>query len=101
MVRRLSLAGCCAVVLAGMACAAAPQGDKLTPKVLVVMLDGLRADVVDNGLAPNMRRLADGTWRSGYHGAWTQCANTLRDGTTESAPNHVGIATGMPSFNIT
>ena len=95
MVRRLSLAGCCAVVLAGMACAAAPQGDKLTPKVLVVMLDGLRADVVDNGLAPNMRRLADGTWRSGYHGAWTLGANTLRDGTTESAPNHVGIATGM------
>ena len=78
-----------------MAYAATPSGGKLVPKALVVMLDGMRADVVGNGFASNMKRLADGKWRAGYHGAWTLCANTLRDGTTESAPNHVAIATGM------
>jgi hypothetical protein len=65
------------------------------PKALVVMLDGMRADTVDNGFAPNIRRLADGKWQRGYRGAWSLSASTLRDGTTESAPNHVGIATGM------
>jgi len=65
------------------------------PKALVIMIDGMRADTVDNGFAPNIKRLADGEWQPGYHGAWTLCASTLRDGTTESAPNHVGIATGM------
>ena len=64
------------------------------PKALVVMLDGMRADTVDNGFAPNIRRLADGQWQPGYRGAWSLCASTLRDGTTESAPNHVAIATG-------
>jgi len=59
------------------------------------MLDGMRADTVDNGFAPNIKRLADGKWQPGYRGAWSLCASTLRDGTTESAPNHVGIATGM------
>ena len=65
------------------------------PKALVVMIDGMRADTVDNGFAPNIRRLADGKWQPGYHGAWSLGASTLRDGSTESAPNHVGIATGM------
>ena len=65
------------------------------PKALVVMLDGMRADTVDNGFAPNIKRLADGKWQPGYRGAWSLCASTLRDATTESAPNHVGIATGM------
>ena len=64
------------------------------PKALVVMLDGMRADTVDNGFAPNIKRLADGQWQPGYRGAWSLCASTLRDGTTESAPNHVAIATG-------
>ena len=64
------------------------------PKALVIMLDGMRADTIDNGLAPNIKSLADGKWQPGYQGAWSLCANTLRDGTTESAPNHVAIATG-------
>lgn len=70
-------------------------GGASAPKALVVMLDGMRADTVDNGFAPNVKRLADGKWQPGYRGAWSLCASTLRDGTTESAPNHVGIATGM------
>ena len=66
-----------------------------TPKAFVVMLDGVRADVIDNGLAPNLKSLADGRWQPGYGGAWSLSASTLRDGTTESAPNHIAIATGM------
>ncbi len=67
------------------------------PKALVVMLDGVRADVVDNGFAPNLKMLADGKWQPGYKGAWSPYAHTIRDGSTESAPNHVAIATGMTS----
>ena len=70
-------------------------GGATAPKALVVMIDGMRADTVDNGFAPNIKRLADGQWQSGYRGAWSLSASALRDGTTESAPNHVGIATGM------
>ena len=81
-------------LIAGVA-SAMSAGGALNPKALVVMLDGMRADTVDNGFAPNIKRLADGQWQSGYRGAWSLCASTLRDGTTESAPNHVGIATGM------
>ena len=66
-----------------------------TPKALVIMLDGQRGDTIDNGLAPNLRRLADGQWQPGYNGAWTLWAGTVRDATTESSPNHVAIATGM------
>ena len=50
------------------------------PKALVVMIDGMRADTVDNGFAPNIRRLAGGKWQLGYHGAWSLGASTLRDG---------------------
>ena len=69
--------------------------DSRAPKALVIMLDGLRGDTIDNGLAPNLRRLADGKWQPGYNGAWTLWAGTVRDATTESSPNHVAIATGM------
>ena len=89
--KNVAVALCCCVA----AFSALGAGSKRAPKALVVMVDGLRADTVDNGFAPNIKRLADGTWQPGYSGAWTLCANTLRDGTTESAPNHVGIATGM------
>ena len=97
MKRALLLAGCCMVVLGSAfpACAATSLGGARVSKALVIMLDGMRADTVDNGLAPNIKALADGQWQPGYHGAWSLSANTLRDGTTESAPNHVGIATGM------
>ena len=97
MKRALLLAGCCTVVLGSAfpACAATSSDGTRVPKALVIMLDGMRADTVDNGLAPNIKSLADGKWQPGYHGAWSLSANTLRDGTTESAPNHVAIATGM------
>ncbi len=97
MKRALLLAGCYTVVLgsAFAARAATLSGGARVPKALVIMLDGMRADTVDNGLAPNIKALAEGKWQPGYNGAWSLSANTLRDGTTESAPNHVAIATGM------
>ena len=67
----------------------------LKPKALVIMFDGWRADTVSNGLTPNIKALADGKWQPGYKAAWSLSASTIRDGTTESAPNHVAIATGM------
>ena len=36
-----------------------------TPKALVVMLDGFRADVLENAIAPNMKRLVEGKWQNG------------------------------------
>ena len=82
-----------------LACAFAAQAENPTtaraPKALVIMLDGQRGDTLDNGLAPNLRRLADGQWQPGYNCAWSLWAGTIRDGTTESSPNHVAIATGM------
>ena len=68
---------------------------QLKPKALVIMLDGLRADAVENLEMPTLRRLIDGKWQPGYKCAWSLAANTIRDGSTESAPNHVAIATGM------
>ena len=59
------------------------------------MVDGLRADAVANGDMPRVRSLMDGAWRPGYGGAWSLAASTIRDAMTESAPNHVSIATGL------
>ena len=58
----LFLAGCCTVVLVSVfsVCAATSPGGERVPKALVIMLDGMRADTVDNGLAPNIKALADG-----------------------------------------
>ena len=65
------------------------------PKALVIMLDGLRGDAVENLGMANLQRLMAGKWQDGYKCAWSLGASTVRDGTTESAPNHVAIATGM------
>lgn len=64
------------------------------PKALVIMIDGLRADIVENGDMPNLRMLKEGRWRTGYKAAWSLCASAIRDAITESAPNHAAIATG-------
>ncbi len=67
----------------------------LKPKALVIMLDGLRGDAVENLEMANLQRLIAGKWQPGYKCAWSLGASTIRDGSTESAPNHVAIATGM------
>lgn len=67
----------------------------LPPKTLVIMVDGLRADAVENGDMPRMRSLMAGSWQPGYGGAWSLSGSTVRDAMTESAPNHVSVATGV------
>ena len=68
--------------------------EQLKPKALVVMLDGMRADAVENACAPNMQMLCAGQWQPGYHCAYSLQANTIHDAPSVSAPNHNAIATG-------
>ena len=65
------------------------------PKALVVMLDGMRADAVENAHAPNLRMLRDGKWHPDYKCAWSLTANTILDAGTISGPNHIAIASGV------
>lgn len=74
---------------------AAGAAERAVPKVLVVMLDGCRADVVENAAAPNLRMLMEGRWQPGYKCAWSLTANTILDAPTISGPNHLSIATGV------
>ena len=67
----------------------------LRPKVLMVMMDGLRGDAVENGPMPNLLALRDGRWRPGYKGYSTLTAHTLYDARPSSAANHCAIATGV------
>ena len=80
-----------AVFTCCVASAAAPRH----PKALVIMLDGLRADAVENADAANLRMLRDGKWQPGYKCVWSLTANTIFDARTVSGPNHVSIATGV------
>ena len=60
------------------------------------MLDGMRADAVENVAgAVNLRMLRDGAWRPEYGCAWSLTANTILDAPTMSGPNHVSIACGV------
>ena len=67
------------------------------PMALVVMLDGCRADAVQNATAPNLQKLMAGQWQPGYRCASSLTAHTIPDGPTHSAPNHAAIATGVTS----
>lgn len=92
--KKLVLAACAAVAaippLAG-----AGEAGEMRKKALVVMLDGCRADAVENAVAPNLRALMDGRWQQGYKCAWSLTGNTILDAPTMSAPNHLAIATGV------
>ena len=67
------------------------------PMALVIMLDGCRADAVENATAPNLQKLMAGQWQPGYRCASSLTAHTIPDGPTHSAPNHAAIATGVTS----
>ena len=64
-------------------------------KSLLVMLDGLRSDVLFTAPTPNIDALRDGSWADGYRGAWSLEAHTNLDSPPSSATNHVAIATGV------
>ncbi|MDO4586553.1 MAG: alkaline phosphatase family protein [Planctomycetia bacterium] len=64
-------------------------------KSLVIMLDGMRSDVMFSASTPNIDSLIDGSWADGYRGTWTYQAHTNLDSPPSSATNHVAIATGV------
>ena len=66
-----------------------------TPKALMVMVDGLRADAVENMPMPTLLMLRDGKWKAGYKGCYSWTAHTLYDARPSSAANHAAIATGV------
>ena len=74
--------------------AANADGEK-RPMALMVMFDGLRADAIESGEMPNLAALRNGTWQTGYKGAWSVTGQTAPGVDTVSAPNHVTIATGV------
>jgi hypothetical protein len=65
------------------------------PMALMVMFDGLRADGIESGAMPNVMALRNGTWQTGYKGAWSLTAQIAPGSDSASAPNHVSIATGF------
>ena len=65
------------------------------PKALMVMVDGLRADAVENMPMPTLLMLRDGKWQPGYKGCYSWTAHTLYDARPSSAANHTAIATGV------
>ena len=58
----IRLAACVAVTAA----CASGAAERRVPKALVVMLDGCRADAVENATAPNLQKLMAGQWQPGY-----------------------------------
>ena len=69
--------------------------EKLQPKALIIMIDGMRADAYDNISMPNLEKLRAGKWQPGYNGAFSATAWDLDDARPNSAPNHAAIATGV------
>lgn len=83
----LALTSCASVpfdsATAGRVPVAAPA---TTPKLLLVSIDGLRADMLDRGITPNLSRLVDG----GVRARWmTPSYPSL------TFPNHYTIVTGL------
>ena len=83
------------VSLAMLAPVVAAAEKPLKPKVLMVMMDGIRGDVVENAPMANLLALRVGRWRPGYKGCSTLTAHTLYDARPSSAANHCAIATGV------
>lgn len=92
---------CLVVLLTAFAGSIGAAGASLKPKALVIMLDGMRADAVENARATNLRMLRDGNWQPGYRCAWSSNAHTIYDAATSSGPNHVAIACGVTSKKST
>ena len=64
------------------------------PKVLVYMLDGARADVLEHVNHPVWQALKANRWAEGYRSAWSITAGNEPFVLPASAPNHAVIATG-------
>lgn len=78
------------------ACADTPTSKAApSPKAIMIMVDGLRADAMENAPMRNLLRLRDGKWQSGYKGFCSTSGLTLHDARPSSAANHATIATGV------
>jgi len=66
----------------------------LSPRSLVIALDGVRPDAMAQAATPTLDALIGGTLWPGYHGAYTPTAQNLTDADTVSGPNHAAIMTG-------
>jgi len=73
---------------------AAATGLSAAPKVLVYMLDGARADVLEHVNHPVWQALKTNNWAEGYKAAWSVTAGNEPFVLPASAPNHAVIATG-------
>lgn len=66
-----------------------------SPRVLVYMLDAVRADAMEAVNPPIWKKLKENRWAEGYRAAWSVAAEIEPYAETNSGPNHVTIATGM------
>lgn len=65
-----------------------------TKKVVVYMMDGMRADMMETLNAPVWQDLKNSKWAEAYKSAWSIDASNEPFLPTNSAPNHTAIATG-------
>lgn len=83
---------CCALLISLAACAAparqgnVPAATKPTNPVLLISIDGLRADYLDLGLTPNLTRMA----RDGVRAQWL-----IPSYPSLTFPNHYTLVTGL------
>ena len=82
----LATAGCASSPVTVAAATAAPRQSAARPSVLLVSIDGFRADYMDLGITPNLERIA----ADGARAAWmTPSYPSL------TFPNHYTIVTGL------
>ena len=77
----------------------AALGVSAAPKLLLYMLDGARADVLEATAAPAWQMLKENRWAQGYHTAWSVTAENEPYALPGSAANHTTIATGKLAKN--
>ncbi len=82
----LALAGCASVPSTPPVASTTPGTAAVAPKLLLVSIDGLRADMLDRGITPNLSRIVDG----GVRARWmTPSYPSL------TFPNHYTLVTGL------
>ncbi len=82
----LSLAACATAPSAPPPPVAAATPNASPPKLLLVSIDGLRADMLDRGISPNLSRIAD----SGVRARWMTPSYPAL-----TFPNHYTLVTGL------
>jgi len=86
---------CALFMLAAAATAWADAPSAGNKKVLMILLDGVRADAVLHGDMPTLHSLINGSWQKEYKAASTDAGMVVQDAPPHSAPNHVSMATGV------